>query len=191
MNKVSLPQGHVALGANLATSTRTPIETLSRALELIVRESVEIVRRSAWYQTPAFPAGSGPDFVNAVVAIRSALPPDTVLAALHTVEAELGRVRDHRWGARVCDLDLISFGEDVLPSEADFLKWQDLPLDLQMSRTPDQMILPHPRLQDRAFVLVPMCEISPQWQHPVTGLTTQQMVDALPVEDRKYVRVMT
>lgn len=188
MTQVPLRQGHVALGANLATSTRTPIETLACALELFERESLRILDRSAWYQTPAFPAGAGPDFVNGVVKIETDLGPEAVIKALHRIEADMGRQRLTRWEARVCDLDLIEFDGAILPDEAVYRAWVALPLEAQKSWTPPTLILPHPRLQDRSFVLVPMAEISPEWVHPVSGRSVTQMVAALPEQDRREVQ---
>ena len=188
MSQVPLRQGHVALGANLATSTRTPIETLTCALELFEGESLKVLARSAWYQTPAFPAGAGPDFVNGVVKIESALMPQDIISALHRIESEMGRQRLNRWEARVCDLDLVEFAGCVLPDEQVFRDWMALPMEAQSSETPPSLILPHPRMQDRSFVLVPMAEISPDWRHPVTGLSVSQMLEALPDHDRRGVQ---
>ena len=63
-----------------------------------------------------------------------------------------------------------------------------MPLEQQIDRTPDQLILPHPRVSDRAFVLVPLADIAPDWVHPVTGQTVLQMLEMLPAEDRAAVR---
>ena len=126
-----------------------------------------------------FPPGSGPDFVNACCLVGTGLPPDALLSRLHGIEAALGRERIVRWGARTVDLDLLAVGDLVLPDRATQDRWRDLPPDRQTREAPDTLILPHPRLQDRGFVLIPLADILPSWRHPVTGLTVSAMRDAL------------
>ncbi|SCM69757.1 2-amino-4-hydroxy-6-hydroxymethyldihydropteridinediphosphokinase [Donghicola eburneus] len=92
----------------------------------------------------------------------------------------MGRKRIVRWGERVIDIDLISFNEQVSPDTETYQEWVDLPLERQKTKAPEQLILPHPRVQDRAFVLVPLCDISEDWVHPVTKLTARQLRDSLP-----------
>lgn len=143
---------------------------------------------SRLFRTPAFPVGSGPDFVNAAFAIDWSGSPEDLLLLLHEVEAEAGRTRSERWEARVLDLDLVAFGACVRPDAETQAVWRNLPLDEAAARAPDQLILPHPRLQDRGFVLVPMADIAPDWCHPLTGLTVQQMLEALPASDLAEIR---
>ena len=143
---------------------------------------------SPFYHTPAFPAGSGSNFVNAVAVIRSDMTPNKMLESLHHVEDELGRKRQKRWGQRTLDLDLIGCDDLVLPDSQTWAHWKNLPLEAQMTHAPDHLVLPHPRVQDRAFVLVPLADVAPQWRHPVLGLTVRQMCDALPQTDRDQVR---
>lgn len=138
---------------------------------------------SRFFSTPCFPAGAGPDYVNAVVLAETEQPPAEILSSLHAVEASFSRVRDQRWGMRTLDLDLIACGSLVLPDRASYEAWLGLPLEAQMQQAPGELVLPHPRLQDRAFVLVPLCDIAPQWQHPVLGKTARELLDAVPEQD--------
>lgn len=145
-------------------------------------------RVSRFFRTPAFPAGSGPDFVNAAFAIDWPGSPEDLLSLLHRVEADAGRTRINRWEARVLDLDLVAFGDDVRPDPATQTEWRNLPLAQAATRSPDRLILPHPRLQDRAFVLAPMADIAPDWRHPLTGRTVTEMLAALPPAERADIR---
>lgn len=179
----------IALGANLPNGEADPSATLRQALLDLGAWGLRAERTSRFYRTPCFPPGAGPDYVNA--AARLHLPrdmgPGEVLAALHAVEAAHGRERVQRWGMRTLDLDLIAMGRAVRPDPETAADWRALPADQQVARTPDRLILPHPRLQDRAFVLVPLADVAPRWRHPATGLTVKQMLRALPAGDRAAV----
>ena len=173
----------IAVGANLPSATGTALQTLEKSLELFLLESLQIRRISKWFSTPAFPAGSGPDFVNGAVMVETSLTPTGVLAALHRIEAAMGRTRENRWEPRLCDLDLIAYDDVIQPDLETFQHWKSLDISSQKTLTPDQLVLPHPRLQDRSFVLVPLNDIVPDWVHPVTGITVSEMLAALPAAD--------
>jgi 2-amino-4-hydroxy-6-hydroxymethyldihydropteridine diphosphokinase len=107
---------------------------------------------------------------------------------LHAIEAAFDRERGSRWANRTLDLDLIAMGQTVLPDRATLDHWISLPFEMQKREAPEGLVLPHPRLQDRAFVLVPAAEIAPDWRHPLTGRTIAEMRDALAVEEVSAVR---
>lgn len=104
------------------------------------------------------------------------------------MEARSGRVRETRWGERGLDLDLIGTGSLIRPDAATLRAWINLPLDAQRQDAPDRLILPHPRLQDRGFVLLPMAEIAPGWRHPLTGRSIAQMAQSLGRAERSGIR---
>ncbi|WP_112311699.1 2-amino-4-hydroxy-6-hydroxymethyldihydropteridine diphosphokinase [Pseudogemmobacter bohemicus] len=180
----------IALGANLPFEGKFPAETLRLALAALGEDGLTISGASSLWSTPCFPRGAGPDYVNAIILthVDVLTGPATIMAILHRIEAKFGRERHERWGGRTLDLDLIAWGDSVFPDAATQTAWRDLPADEQGRRAPDQLILPHPRMQDRAFVLVPMAGILPDWRHPLLGLTVRDMLAALPAEDREAVK---
>jgi 2-amino-4-hydroxy-6-hydroxymethyldihydropteridine diphosphokinase len=169
----------IAVGSNQRSSAGTPEDTLKMAYSRIVEAGGVIRAASPFYATPCFPAGAGPDYVNAALALKWSASPQDIIAALHRIEADLGRERVQRWGQRTVDLDLIAVGDLLRPDLETYTRWRDLPLDRQMKEAPDQLILPHPRMHERAFVLVPLADVAPDWVHPVTGQSVMQMRDAL------------
>jgi len=180
----------VALGGNLPSNIGEPIATIGKAMETMAESGLQITARSQLYRTPCFPAGAGPDFVNAAVAVRTAMSPVEVLAILADIELAFGRERKDRWQARSLDLDLLAAGSTVLPDVATFRAWQTLDSAEQQRRAPDQLILPHPRLHERAFVLVPLAEVAPHWRHPVIGKTVADMLAALPETEKSGITVI-
>ena len=119
------------------------------------------MRRSRWYESAPVPASDQPWFVNGVAAVETELSAADLLALLHRMEADFGRERRVRDEARVLDLDLLAYGDRVsAPGE-----------------TP---VLPHPRMAERAFVLLPLADLAPGWRHPVSGLSAAEMAGQLP-----------
>ncbi|WOI55762.1 2-amino-4-hydroxy-6-hydroxymethyldihydropteridine diphosphokinase [Palleronia sp. LCG004] len=171
---------HIALGANLPGPGGAPERTLMMAVEHLRRHDFRLLSLSRLFRSPAFPAGSGPDFVNAVAAFSTPLPPSAIVARLHACERALGRMRLSRWGPRTVDLDLLAVERSIRPDVPSLARWMRLPPSAQRRLTPRRLILPHPRMQDRGFVLLPMAETAPDWRHPVLGLTVRQMLAARP-----------
>lgn len=152
----------LGLGSNLTTERhKTSCDLLESSLSSLLKNDIEVDRLSSWYRSAPVPASDQPWFVNAVASLRTALPPRELLAALHEVEAEFGRVRSVRNASRTLDLDLLAYGDEVIDD-------------------PGGLVLPHPRLAERAFVLLPLAEVAPEWRHPVLGSTAAELLAELP-----------
>ena len=175
----------LALGANLPFEGQPPEATLRLAINRFAQVNLAVPRVSRFFATPCFPAGAGPDYINAaaLLAVDAGLDASDLLARLHQIEAMFGRSRTRRWGMRTLDIDLIALGDAVVPDAATQARWRTLDPARQGLETPDGLILPHPRMQDRAFVLVPLADVAPHWRHPLLGLTVDQMIAALPAAD--------
>lgn len=119
---------------------------------------IAIVAKSSWYRTKAV-GPPQPDYINGCAVLQIRLTPQELLNILLATEAKFGRVRQERWGARTLDID--------------FLLYDNLILD-----TPS-LTLPHPRMRERAFVLVPLAEIAPDWIDPVSGKAIAKLLQAI------------
>lgn len=161
----------VALGANLPGPWGGPKEGLRAALEQFSNYGLRVEAVSPFYQTAAVTPYAQPDFVNAVARISVAYSPNELLAQLHRIEAAFGRVRTQRWAERTLDLDLLDFDSVVQPDTGS-----------------NHLVLPHPRLALRAFVLVPLADVAPSWRHPISGQNAAEMLKSLPESEKQGVR---
>ncbi|PTQ74770.1 2-amino-4-hydroxy-6-hydroxymethyldihydropteridine diphosphokinase [Celeribacter persicus] len=178
----------IAFGANLPSSAGAPLETLRAAVHALQSKGSRISAISRIYETPCFPEGAGPDYINFAAEIETVLAPEELLALLHEVEHSFGRVRETRWAGRPIDLDLMAFEDEVFPDVASVSSWIELPLAQQSVRAPDRLILPHPRIQDRAFMLIPFADLAPDWRHPILGKTVAKMLAARPEAEKSEVK---
>ena len=180
----------IALGGNLPSEAGEPAQTLTNAIKNIGEAGLTLRSVSRFFRTPSFPDGTAPEYVNAAICVRSDRSAGEILHLLHQIEHRFGRVRVQRWGMRTLDLDLLAVGQEILPDRDTFRIWCDLPRSGQTWAAPDQLILPHPRVQDRAFVLLPLLDIAPDWKHPVLGQSVREMCLQLLPADVKEVRAI-
>lgn len=181
---------YLAFGANKSGRFGCICEIIRASYELLHDKYLTEIKYSPFYKTPAFPAGSGPDYVNTVIKAETTLSPNQLLAALHNVENHLGRERTQRWGARVIDIDLLDYDGCILPTPEIYHYWRDMPLELQKTTWPEGLILPHPRIQDRGFVLIPLRAVAPHWVHPVTGVDIDTLIANIdPQELQEIVQI--
>ncbi len=182
-NRVFPKTVYLAFGSNQETQLSGSAQIIRSAYALLSNKTLTGCVFSPFYQTPAFPAGNGPDYVNSVVKAETLLSPQALLAELHRVEINLGRIRKTRWGSRIIDIDLLDYQGCILPSLGIYNTWAEMPLELQVAKWPDDLILPHPRIQDRGFVLVPLRAVAPNWIHPVSTKAIDALIDALDAQE--------
>ncbi len=149
----------IALGANLPSIYGSPEETLHKSIEAIEARGIKILLRSSVWLSAPVPVSDQPWYRNAVIAVSTVLSPLSLMQELHSIESDFGRVRGMRNAARVLDLDLIAYGDDIVDEGVN---------------------IPHPRAHERAFVLRPLYEISPNWVHPVLKLGVGDLILSLP-----------
>jgi 2-amino-4-hydroxy-6-hydroxymethyldihydropteridine diphosphokinase len=154
----------IALGANLSSPAGEPAETLRAALKALGTCGVDVRAVSKFYATPAWPDPNDPPFVNAVAHVETALSSTELLAALHNVETAFGRRRSERNAPRTLDLDLLDY-------------------DGRVEHGPPE--LPHPRMTERGFVLIPLGDAAPGWRHPITRQSVESLIAELSEEQRK------
>lgn len=157
----------IALGGNssgLGSATKVAFRI---ALAKIGRLSGDVGITSRLFVTLPHGPGLQAPYFNAVVCVRCSLPPARLLKQLQRIEREAGRRRGVRNGPRPLDLDLIAYGGRVVG-------WRKA-----MGRRPT-LVLPHPEMHRRAFVLVPLLDVAPHWRHPALGLSARRLLAAAP-----------
>lgn len=159
----------IGLGANLDHPIwGTPRDTLVAALAALENDGVATVARSGWYRSAPVPASEQPWYINAVAIVTTDFDPHYLLAAMQCIERRFGRVPAPRNAARLLDLDLLDYGGERIASP--------------------ELILPHPRMHERRFVLQPLAEIAPLWRHPILGMSARQLLAEL-YQDQRLLRM--
>ena len=151
----------VALGCNDKGAWASCREALEAALARFRSEGIDVVARSSWWSSLAWPDPQDPPFLNGVVMVRTAHDPHELMTALGRIEDAFGRERSVRNAPRTLDLDLIAYG--------------------RLSGDLNGLILPHPRAAERRFVMGPVAEIAPSWVHPTQGGQAVELVETASV----------
>ncbi len=155
----------IGLGGNLPSARfGPPVRTLAAALSELAAHGIGIAARSSWYRSEPVPRSDQPWFVNAVAALDTGRDATDLLGLLQSVEAQFGRIRSMPNAARPLDLDLLDHNGALVETQ--------------------HLVLPHPRLHQRRFVLMPLAEIAPAWRHPRLGLPAAELLARLPERKR-------
>ena len=153
----------IGLGANLPSAGYgAPRATLEAVLRRCAESGLKIAHSSPWYRSAPVPISDQPWYVNGVAVVETNLTPFSLLSVLHDIERTFGRVRRVRNEPRELDLDLLAYEDVVVESAGD-----------------EELVLPHPRLHDRAFVLYPLRDVAPLWRHPVSNRSVDELIAGL------------
>ena len=158
----------IALGANLPSTAGPPDATLRAALRILAQRNVAVHALSPFYRSKAWPNPCDPEFVNAVARVETDLSPGELLAVLKEIEREFGREATKRNAPRPLDLDILDFNGKIEEGPP---------------------TLPHPRLHERGFVLLPLRDVAPDWIHPVKSLGVHSLIESLPAGARAITKL--
>jgi len=157
----------VGLGANCPGPWGSPVHALRRALAEIERRGVAVEAISPLYETAALGAARQPPYINQVALVATHLPAPSLLRLLEEVERQSGRRGGRPWGARTLDLDIIDYKGMIL-------NWSQSRKTMPRARV-RPLVLPHPQLELRPFVLRPLLDVAPNWRHPVLKLSAEAL----------------
>ena len=166
----------LGVGANVPGAWGPPAASLARLLLEFDHRGIRVVSRSSLYATAPLGQPRQPRFLNAVVGVRTSLGPVALLAGLKRLERVAGRSLGRRWGPRPLDIDILDYGGRRIGVGRD-------------TRQRGRLVLPHPGLPDRGFVLVPLAEAAPGWRHPVLCCSARDLLRRQPRCARDVVRV--
>ena len=161
----------LSLGSNLSSKLRDRFDNLLEGISLIQSIGIILDKKSSFYETPSYPDKNNPKFINIMISVKSSFSPGQLMSELIDIEKKLGRKRRKKNEPRTCDIDIIDYKSMIINTKHKNKK----------------LIIPHQKLESRNFVLFPLEEIAPNWQHPKTKEFISTIISKLSAEDRKSV----
>lgn len=150
----------LGLGANLSGEYGSPLECLAKIPEFLQKKGIQTVNSSNVWKSAPVPISDQPWYHNAIIEIDTDKSPQELLTIIAEIEVKMGRVRNQKNEARIIDIDIISYNDEIIVL--------------------NNLNIPHERMSERAFVLFPLQEISPDWQHPATQKKIKELIEELP-----------
>ena len=166
MSENQVNRAYLAIGSNLGNKINN-IELAKFELE---KYRIKILKSSSIYVSESWPDHSKPNYINIVLKIKTYLEPLELLKICNLIELKLGRVRSKKNAPRTCDIDIIDYNKKIL--------------DIENSK----LILPHPRMDNRNFVLLPLFEVDKSWNHPKTKINIVNLINSLPIKDLRSIK---
>ena len=163
-NQVNLV--YLAIGSNLGNKINN-VEITKFELE---KYKIKILKCSSSYISQSWPDNSMPNYINIIIKIKTTLAPLELLEVCNVVESKMGRIRAKKNSPRKCDIDIIDYDKKIL------------------SKDNDKLILPHPRMCKRNFVLLPLFEVDKSWKHPKSKINIVKLINSLPIKDLRSIK---
>ena len=161
-------KSYLALGSNLGNK----INNIHIALSELEKNSIRVTNISSYYSSKSWPNPLMPSFINIVIKVETILTPLELLKICNFIELKLGRVRSKKNDPRTCDIDIIDYDKKVL------------------NINKHKLIVPHPRMTERNFVLLPLFEIARGWIHPKSKISIVNLINSLPIKDLRSIKQM-
>jgi len=162
---------YLSLGSNLSSKHGNRFNNIDLAISLLKKNTIKIIQKSSYYETPSYPDKTNPQFINVVVSISTNLNPSELAAKIILVEESFDRKRNKKNEPRVCDVDIIDYENKIIN-----FKCND-----------QEFIVPHEKICERNFVLIPLQEIAKNWKHPKNHQHIGHLIERLSLEDKKSI----
>ena len=159
-------KAYLAIGSNLGNKINN-IEVTKYELEQC---KIKILKSSSNYISESWPVNSMPSYINIIIKIKTSLAPLELLKVCNSIESKLGRIRSYKNSPRTCDIDIIDYDSKIL------------------GRNNNKLILPHPRMSKRSFVLLPLFEVNKSWKHPKSKINIVKLINSLPIKDLRSIK---
>ena len=157
---------YLAIGSNLGDKIRN----IAKAKFELLNYKIQIIKSSSNFLSESWPNPSNPKFINIVIKIKTSLSPIDLLNVCNLIERKLGRKRSSKNAPRLCDIDIIDYDQKIL------------------NLVDDNLILPHPRMSKRNFVLLPLFEVDKSWKHPKLKVNIVNLINSLPIKDLRSIK---
>jgi 2-amino-4-hydroxy-6-hydroxymethyldihydropteridine diphosphokinase len=159
---------YLAIGSNLGNKISN-IEITKAELE---KYKIKILKSSSNYLSESWPDPTKPNYINIIIKVKTSLTPLELLKVCNLIELKLGRIRGSINAPRTCDIDIIDYDKKIL------------------NKKNSQLILPHPRMNKRNFVLLPLFEVDKSWKHPKSKINIVNLINSLPVKDLRSIKLI-
>ena len=164
----------LSLGSNLPSKFGDSKNTILKCYEFFNNNDIKILKKSSFYETFAIPNKSDPKFVNSVISVETRFLPEELIKYILKVEEKFDRKREQINAPRTCDIDIVDFNSEII----------------NIFNKNISLEIPHPRLEQRSFVLYPIREIDKNWKSPLSGKKIDQLIENLDAETKKNITII-